>query len=116
MKGNPQIIDRLNELLTLELTSVNQYWLHARICENWGYERLWKKIREESLGEMKHADRLVERVLFLEGLPNLQRIGKVGVGQTVLEMLRLDLDSERTAAASLNQAIAQSTQAGDNGT
>ena len=77
MKGDPQVIALLNDVLTAELTAVNQYWVHARMCENWGYQRLWKKIREESLEEMKHADHLVERILFLEGVPNLQKIRAV---------------------------------------
>ena len=80
MKGHDQIIAALNDVLTAELTAVNQYFIHARMCENWGYQRLWKKIREESIGEMKHADQLIARILYLEGLPNLQRLGKVNVG------------------------------------
>ena len=75
-------------MLTAELTAVNQYFVHARMCENWGYERLWKKVRAESIGEMKHADSLIERILYLEGVPNLQRLGKINVGQTVPEQLQ----------------------------
>ena len=90
MKGHDEVIQLLNDVLTAELTAINQYWIHARMCENWGYDRLWKKIREESLGEMKHADRLVERILYLEGIPNIQKLGKVNVGQTVREQLRLE--------------------------
>ena len=88
MKGHDQVVTLLNDILTAELTAVNQYFIHARMCENWGYKRLWKKVREESIGEMKHADRLIERILYLEGVPNLQRLGKVNVGQTVPEQLR----------------------------
>ena len=115
MKGAAEVLDRLNDLLTHELTSINQYWMHARICENWGYERLWKKLREESLGEMKHADRLVERILFLDGLPNLQRLAKVNVGQTVPEMFRLDVEVERSARQMLNDAISVVVSHGDHG-
>ena len=115
MRGHDQIITMLNEVLTAELTAVNQYFIHARMCENWGYERLWKKIREESLGEMRHADSLIERILFLEGVPNLQRLGKVNVGQTVPEQLRLDLEVEKAAVKALNAGIELARSLGDNG-
>lgn len=115
MKGDPAIIDLLNEVLTNELTAVNQYFLHARVCENWGYERLYKKFRDESIDEMKDADALIKRVLYLEGLPNLQRLGKVNVGESVEEIMRLDLDLEKHAIGVLNRGIAQCRQAGDNG-
>ena len=115
MKGDPAIIDLLNQVLTNELTAVNQYFLHARIVENWGYERLYKKFRAESIGEMKDADEIIERVLFLDGLPNLQRLGKVNVGENVPEMFRVDLQLERDAIALLNQGIEQCRRAGDNG-
>ena len=116
MKGDPQIIDLLNEVLTNELTSVNQYYLHARICENWGYERLWKKIRAESIDEMKHADELIERILYLEGLPNMQRLAKVNVGESVAEQLRLDFEVEKHAIQMLNRGIELGRKLGDNGT
>ncbi|HLL53505.1 MAG TPA: bacterioferritin [Myxococcaceae bacterium] len=116
MKGNPQIIDLLNDVLTAELTAVNQYFLHARIVGHWGYERLAKKIYEESIGEMKHADKLINRVLFLEGLPNLQRLGKVNVGENVPEMFKLDLQVEYESVRKLNEGIAQCQAAGDHGT
>jgi bacterioferritin len=115
VKGDPAIIDLLNEILTNELTAVNQYFLHARICENWGYERLYRKFRGESIDEMKDADELIERVLYLEGLPNLQRLGKVNVGENVPEMFRVDLELERNAIAALNRGIEQARSAGDNG-
>ena len=105
MRGHDQIITLLNEVLTNELTAINQYFIHARMCENWGYDRLWHKLREESIGEMKHADALIERVLYLEGIPNVQRLGKVNVGQTVPEQLRLDLELERAALKMLNDGI-----------
>ena len=116
MKGHDQVIDLLNEVLTGELTAINQYFVHARMCENWGYERLWKKIRAESIDEMKHADELIERVLYLEGLPNLQRLGKVLVGQTVPEQLQLDLDMEKAAIERFNRGIELCTRLADNGT
>ncbi len=116
MKGDAKVIDLLNEVLTNELTAINQYFLHARICENWGYERLWKKIRAESIGEMKHADELIERILFLEGLPNLQRLEKINVGETVPEQLALDLGVEMKAIPVLNRGIELCRQVGDNGT
>ena len=116
MRGHEQIISLLNEVLTAELTAINQYFIHARMCENWGYERLWKKIRAESIGEMKHADELIERILYLEGVPNVQRLGKVNVGQTVPEQLRLDLEVEKAAVQALNAGIEQARSLGDNGT
>src|SRR5438046_10524086 len=97
MRGHDQVITLLNDVLTGELTAINQYFIHARMCENWGYERLWKKLREESIGEMRDADRLIERVLYLEGVPNVQRLGKINVGQTVPEQLTLHLEVERGA-------------------
>jgi len=115
MRGHDQVLTLLNEILTAELTAINQYFIHARMCENWGYERLWKKIREESLGEMRHADRIIARILYLEGVPNLQRLGKVNVGQTVPEQLRLDLEVEKAAITALNAGIEQCRALGDGG-
>jgi bacterioferritin len=116
VKGHDQVIQVLNDVLTAELTAINQYWMHARMCENWGYKRLWEKVRAESLGEMKHADSLVERILYLEGVPNLQRLGKVNVGQTVKEQFRLDLEVEKAAVKALNAGIETARSLGDNGT
>jgi bacterioferritin len=116
MKGSDNVIDLLNEVLTAELTAVNQYWVHARMCENWGYKRLWEKVRAEAIDEMKHADQLVARVLYLEGLPNLQRLGKIMIGETVLEQFRLDLDLEKAALQRLNEGIALCVAEGDNNT
>jgi len=116
MRGQEPIITMLNDVLTAELTAINQYFIHARMCENWGYERLWKKIREESLGEMRDADRLIQRILYLEGVPNLQRLGKVNVGQTVPEQFRLDLEIEKAAIKRLNDGIELARSLGDNGT
>lgn len=116
MKGNAKLIETLNEILTGELTAINQYFIHAKMCANWGFARLAHKIREESVEEMKHADEIIERVLFLEGVPNMQRLDKVRVGETVLEQLKLDLKLEEVAIPRLNKAIAQATDVGDNTT
>jgi bacterioferritin len=115
VKADPAIIDLLNQVLTNELTAVNQYFLHARICENWGYERLYEKFRHESIDEMKDADELIERVLYLEGLPNVQRYNKVNVGESVPEMFQLDLQLEKDAIGALNAGIALCREKGDNG-
>lgn len=115
MKGDQKVIDLLNEVLTNELTAVNQYFLHGRICDNWGYERLHKKLRDQSMDEMKDADLLIERILYLEGLPNMQRLGKIEVGENVPEMLRLDLEVERNAIGVLNRGIQLCREARDNG-
>jgi bacterioferritin len=116
MKGADQVIAVLNDVLAAELTAINQYFIHARMCENWGYERLWKKLRDESIGEMKHADRLIERILYLEGIPNVQKLGKVNVGQTVPEQFRLDLEVEKASITSLNQGVELARSLADNGT
>src|SRR5512136_223539 len=116
MKGDAKVIALLNEVLTNELTTINQYFLHARMCENWGYERLWKKVKHESIDEMKHADRVIERILYLDALPNVQRLGKVNVGETVEEQLRLDLESEKHNIGVLNRGVELARNAGDNGT
>lgn len=115
MRGHEQVLTLLNEVLTAELTAINQYFIHARMCENWGYQRLWEKIRSESLGEMRHADEIIARILYLEGVPNLQRLGKVNVGETVPEQLRLDGDVERSAIKRLNDGIETCRSLGDNG-
>lgn len=115
MRGQNQVIMMLNDVLTAELTAINQYWIHARMCENWGYERLWKKIRDEAMGEMRHADKLIDRILYLDGIPNLQRLGKINVGQTVPEQLRLDLEVEEAAIKMLNDGIELARGLGDNG-
>jgi bacterioferritin len=115
VKGNKKVLELLNEVLTGELTSVNQYFLHAKMCKNWGYLRLAEIIRKESIDEMKHADELIERILYLEGVPNLQRLSKVNVGESVPEQLRLDRETEVDAVARLNKGIALCVEVGDNG-
>ena len=116
MKGDPRVIDLLNDVLTNELTAINQYFIHARMCENWGYQRLYHLNRHESIDEMKHADLVIERVLYLEGIPNMQRLAKVNIGENVPEQLRLDLELERHAIPVLNSGIELCRSAGDNGT
>lgn len=105
MKGSAKIIDLLNEVLTGELTAINQYFIHAKMCKNWGFHRLAHKVREESIDEMKHADDLIERILFLDGVPNLQRLGKINVGETVREQFELDLQLEMDAMTRLRDGI-----------
>jgi bacterioferritin len=116
MKGDPRVIDVLNDVLTGELTAVNQYFLHAKMCLNWGYQYLGKKIYDESIGEMKHADKLIERILFLEGLPNLQKLNKLAIGQGVIEILKNDLANELQTVPRLNKGIQLCRDLGDNGT
>ncbi len=105
MKGEAAIIDLLNTVLTGELTAVNQYFVHAKMCRNWGYHRLAEHIRHESIDEMKHADKLIDRVIYLEGVPNVQRLEKINIGEEVPEQLRLDLELERAALKRLNDGI-----------
>ena len=116
MKGHKKIIELLNDVLTGELTSVNQYFVHAKMCANWGYRALAEHVKKESIEEMKHADELIERILFLDGIPNLQRLNKVNVGETVPEQLKLDRALELDAVTRLNKGIALCTELGDNGT
>jgi bacterioferritin len=114
MKGHDEVLTLLNNLLTNELTAINQYFVHAKMCENWGFERLAAKLREESIDEMRHADMVVSRILFLEGVPNLQRYHKLRVGETVKEQLESDLQVEYAAIAFLNQGIEATRKLGDN--
>lgn len=115
MQGDDEIIDLLNDVLTAELTAVNQYFLDARMLSNWGYERLGKRFYEESLDEMKDADQLIERILYFEGMPNLQRLGTLRVGENAPEKLSAALDLEKEAIERLNRGIALCTDKGDNG-
>jgi bacterioferritin len=116
MKSDPAIIDALNEVLTAELTAINQYFIHAKMCSNWGYERLSAQKRHESVEEMKHADALIDRILYLDGIPNMQRLNPVRVGEDPVEQHRNDLALEVEAIARLNKAIALCVAKGDNGT
>jgi len=116
MKGNAKLIEALNDILTAELTAINQYFIHGRMCENWGYERLAHHDRDEAIDEMKHAQGLIDRILFFEGVPNMQRLNKVKVGETVPEQLKLDHALELEAVARLNKAIALAVELHENGT
>jgi bacterioferritin len=116
MKGTTEVIDFLNELLTHELTAINQYFIHSRMCSNWGYHHLAEKKRHESIEEMKHADKVIERILFLEGVPNMQRLNPVRVGENVLEQHQADRTLELHAVALLNRGIALARGKDDNGT
>jgi len=113
MKGDTKVIERLNEALFLELGAVNQYWLHYRLLEDWGYAKLAKKEREESIEEMQHADKLVERIIFLEGHPNLQTLAPLRIGQNVREVLEADLAGEYDARTSYKDSRDICHQAGD---
>jgi bacterioferritin len=116
VQGDAQIIDALNEILTAELTAINQYFVHYKMLENWGYLRIAKKKREESIEEMKHADDVIERILYLDGVPNMQRMFPVRVGEDPIEMHRLDLEVEREAVVRLNRAIVLTLDKTDAGT
>jgi bacterioferritin len=115
MQGDPEIIELLNECLTAELTAVNQYFADAKMVENWGYGRLAAKFKDDSIDEMRDAEMLIDRILYLDGLPNLQRLGTVRVGETVEEKLRLALDVEKEAVERLNRGVALCVAKGDNG-
>lgn len=116
MQGDTQVIEALNDVLTAELTAINQYFIHHKMCQNWGYSRLSSKKREESIDEMKDADRIMERILYLDGVPNVQRLNPVRVGEDAVEQHHLDLALETEAIQRLNEAIALCRERGDNGT
>ena len=107
MQSTPEIIELLNDVLTAELTAINQYFIHAKMQDNWGYKRLADKGREESFGEMKHAEEVIERILYLEGVPNMQRLFPVQIGETVPEQLGAELETEKQAIARLAAGIEQ---------
>ena len=116
MQGDAEIIEVLNEILTAELTAINQYFIHAKMRENWGFPRLAAVARKESIEEMEDADKIIERILYLDGVPNLQRYNPVLVGETVPEQLALELETEKAAIDRYNRAVALCVTKGDNGT
>jgi bacterioferritin len=116
MRGDPRIIDVLNEVLTAELTAVNQYFLHGKMAANWGYHRIAEYDKHESIDEMRHAEQVTDRILFLEGIPNYQRYFPLRIGETIPEQFECDLQLEYDAIARLNAGIATAVELGDNGT
>jgi bacterioferritin len=116
MQGDPEIIELLNEILTAELTAINQYFIHAKMLENWGLHELAEHAEHESIDEMKDADSIIERILFLDGVPNMQRLNPVRVGETVPEQLELDRELEVAAIERYNRGIALTVDKADNGT
>lgn len=116
MKGKPEVLDALSEMLREELGAINQYMLHAEMCDNWGYKRLAAEIKKQSIGEMKHAEAIIERILFLEGLPKMDEMGKIKIGKDVSGQFRNDLELEKGAVASYNHAVETCRKAGDNAT
>lgn len=116
MKGDAGIIELLNSVLTNELSAINQYFIHAKMCEDWGYTVLQQKKHEESVEEMKHADQVIQRILFLDGVPNMQRLNPVKVGEDPIEQHKVDLELELEAVKLLNNGISLCREKGDNGT
>ncbi len=116
MKGNPQVIDALNRALTIELTAINQYFCQAKMCQNWGFLKLYHKHYHESLGEMKHAEKIIERIIFLEGTPEIARYDVIRVGTNVKEQFENDLTLEMGGVKHYNATIALCSQLGDHGT
>ena len=116
MQGDSKVIELLNEVLTAELTAINHYFIHAKMCSDWGYTKLAGLVRAESIDEMRHAEQLIDRILYLDGIPNVQRYGKISVGETVPEQFQLDLEFEKAAIQRLNSAISACRDVGDNAT
>jgi bacterioferritin len=116
MKGNEKLIKSLNARLVEELTAINQYFVHAELCEDWGYETLQATIKKRSISEMKHAEKLIERILFLEGQPIVSKLDKISIGKTVDQMHQFDLSAEDGAIKGYNESIRLATEVGDNGT
>lgn len=116
MHGSPEIIEFLNEALTAELTAINQYFAHSKLCDNWGWSRLAEKYREESFEEMRDAERLIDRIILLDGMPNMQRMGSVRIGETVREQLDVDRELEVAAIERYKRGVILAVEAGDPGT
>ncbi|NIO17816.1 MAG: bacterioferritin [Deltaproteobacteria bacterium] len=116
MKGNKKLIATLNDLLSDELTAISQYFLHAELCDNWGYAKIYAKTKERSIAEMKHAEKLIERILFLDGMPVMDKLKKMFIGQDVKSQFQNDLSAELGAVKAYNSGILQAAEAGDNGT
>ena len=116
MKGHDDVITTLNDVLTAELTAINQYFIHARMCENWGLKRLAEHTRKESIEEMQHAQKVIDRILYFDGQPNMQKYMKINVGRTVKEQFQYDLEVEYQAVPRLNRGIEVAREKGDNGT
>jgi len=116
MKGNPELIATLNDLLAEELTAINQYMVHSEMCDNWGFEKLHKSIEKQAVDEMKHAESLIARILFLEGSPTVSRLNDIQIGKTVLEMVDNDGEAETNAVRAYNDAIRRAVEVKDDGT
>ena len=116
MKGEKKVVDRLNVLLADELTAINQYMVQSEMCDNWGYEKLHKSIEKRAIDEMKHAEKLIARILFLEGTPNVSKLNKINIGADVESQHKNDLKSEQGAVRAYNEGIRMAVEAGDNGT
>jgi len=116
MKGKPEVIGALSEMLKEELGAINQYMLHAEMQDNWGYSKLAKATKKQSIGEMKHAEQIMERILFLEGMPRMEEMGRLTIGKDVPQQIKNDLALERSAVLAYNKSIETSRKAGDNAT